>query len=118
MRRVVLPLLLICSGCATDLRRRDVPEGTVPSSATFIISGQLRFEDGDRLLVACQRPEPCEEMLVRDERLQREAIALQGQRLTLRVQRVSGCGANSSEAVCLRGASSALRIVKWLDVQD
>lgn len=111
---VTVAFLLACSAGAAQPHPRRVSADTAEVGATFIVTGRLRFLDGDRLLIDCGRREACEEMLVRDARLQRDVVALQGQRLTLRVQRVDGCGAVSSEVVCVRGAQTALRILEWV----
>jgi hypothetical protein len=118
MRPATLAFLLAGSACAAQPHPRSAAVDTAGVGATFIVTGRLRFLDGDRLLIDCGRREACEEMLVRDERLQREVVALQGRRLTLRVQRVEGCGAASSEAVCVRGARTALRILEWISPQQ
>lgn len=90
-----------------------------PPQAPFQITGTYFFQDGDLLVWDCNQREPCVDMLVRDDRLSRDAANLAGVILTLRVQRVSSCGPRSSQAVCLRGADgSALRILEWLSVGE
>jgi hypothetical protein len=88
-----------------------------PADGAFIVEGELRFIDGDRLLVACGESKPCVETLIRDERLQRQVVKLQGRKLRLRVERVPVCGPLSSEEACMRGGRNrtALRIMEWLD---
>ena len=89
----------------------------------FLVTGRYRFEDGDHLVWDCNKPRPCDEPLVRDERLQRELNGDQDRflsaRLTLRVVRVDPCGPLSSQAVCIRGSvRPALRIVEWIAVES
>ena len=82
----------------------------------FVVEGELRYVDGDRLLVRCGSQRRCMETLIRDERLQREILRLQGRRLRLRVRRVDACGAESSQAACVQSLDrTALRILEWLE---
>lgn len=83
---------------------------------TLIVDGTYEYADGDRLRWNCAH-KVCSDVLVRDERLRRDALSLQGARLRLEVQRVDACGSLSSEVACVRSHSrTALAIVRWIRV--
>jgi hypothetical protein len=91
---------------------------SVPPGPPFIVAGTVKYVDGDRLLVACGKAEPCMETIARDERFGRDAVQLQGKKVTLRVQRVDACGPDSTQVACIRSLDgTALNIVEWVAVE-
>lgn len=116
---VIVGAALLATACAPvepPAARRDLQPGR-PVGENFVVVGRFYYEDGDRLSWDCGRS-LCVETLVRDERFQREIERLQGSRLTLRVERVSACGARSSEVACIQSIDgTALRIIEWLGVE-
>ena len=106
---MILPTLLLSMAATTPIQQAE---------GSFVVEGRLEYIDGDRLFVACGRRQPCLETLIRDERLQRDILTLQGRRLRLRVERVAACGPQSSGVACLQSKDrTALRILEWLPGQ-
>jgi hypothetical protein len=105
-------------GCCTPAGPSARPNEAPPRRAvgeTFVVTGRFFYEDGDKLSWRCARSLLCVETLIRDERFQREIGRLLGATLTLRVERVSACGSESSEVACMRSPDgTALRILEWI----
>ena len=110
---------LLVFGCAPAASHPGVaPTQGNQQIGVFEAEGRYRYVDGDRLFWSCERRE-CTDVLIRDERLQRDVVDLQGKIFRLRVERIDACGPLSSEVACVRSLDgTALRIVEWLGVRD
>jgi len=91
--------------------------GARKSLNAFSVTGVYRYADGDVIEWRCQGGSRCSDILIRDARLAKEAVALQGATLTLLVKRVDACGSESTQVACLQSdGKTALAIRAWIRV--
>lgn len=104
-------LALLLAACARDAI-------SPPATGHLTVTGRYEYIDGDRLIWRCRPNQECIDTLVRDDRLQREVEISPAMRVTLRVDRVSACGPQSSQVACIQSRDgTAFAIVQWLEVR-
>lgn len=109
MRKLAFLTIASLAACST------LGQGT--SNSTSVVTGEYRYIDGDRLIMACGR-QSCSRTLIRDGRLSHQPFKLIGSILTLKVRVVDACGPESTQVACAQSDDGkALRIIRWIRVQ-